>query len=116
MDIFKVCSTVIFAHSKMKLPRMAFIFIFGAPAIMRFFFVLSFLYVSLFAEAAGYIGLSIEDSTEFFVLDERTVNASTPQYKIKAGSGDIGGSAVDAAFSYMFYATDVFSPSDGASF
>jgi len=82
---------------------------------MRFLFLLSFLYVSLFAEAAGYIGLSIEDSTEFFVLDERTVNASTPQYKIKAGYGDIGGYAVEAAFSYMNYATNVFSTNDGAA-
>ena len=82
---------------------------------MRSIFILSFLYISLFAEAAAYIGLSIEDSTEFFVLDERTVNASTPQYKIKAGYGDIGGYAVEAAFSYMDYATDVFSTNDGAA-
>ena len=82
---------------------------------MRIIFVLSLLYLSLFAETAGYIGLSIEDSTEFFVLDERTVNASTPQYKIKAGYGDIGGYAVEAAFSYTDYATNVFSENDGAA-
>ncbi|MEE8587964.1 MAG: hypothetical protein V3S80_01315, partial [Sulfurimonadaceae bacterium] len=83
---------------------------------MRILFVLPLLYISLFAEAAGYIGLSIEDSTEFFVLDDRTVDASTPQYKIKAGYGDIGGYSVEAAFSYMDYATDVFSTNDGAAF
>ena len=82
---------------------------------MRILFVLPLLYISLFAEAAGYIGLSIEDSTEFFVLDERTVNASTPQYKIKAGYGDIGGYSVEASFSYMDYATDIFSEDDGAA-
>ncbi len=82
---------------------------------MRILFVLSFLYLSLFAEAAGYIGLSVEDSTEFFVLGDRTIDASTPQYKIKAGYGDIGGYAVEAAFSYMDYATDVFSVNDGAA-
>ncbi len=82
---------------------------------MRILFVLSLLYVSLFAEAAGYIGLSVEDSTEFFVLNDRTVHASTPQYKIKAGYGDIGSYAVEAAFSYMDYATDVFSSKDGAA-
>lgn len=80
---------------------------------MRILFVLPFLYLSLFAEAAGYIGLSIEDSTEFFVLSDRTVDASTPQYKIKAGYGDISGYAVEAAFSYMDYATNVFSSNDG---
>lgn len=82
---------------------------------MRILFVLSFFYLSLFAEAAGYIGFSIEDSTEFFVLNDSSVSASTPQYKIKAGYGDIGGYAVEAAFSYMDYATDVFSPDDGAA-
>ena len=83
---------------------------------MRILFVLPLLYISLFAEAAGYIGLSIEDSTEFFVLDGRTIDASTPQYKIKAGYGDISGYAVEASFSYMDYATDVFSTNDGAAF
>ena len=80
---------------------------------MRILLVLPLLYLSLFAEAAGYIGLSIEDSTEFFVLDDRTIDASTPQYKIKAGYGDIGGYSVEAAFSYMDYATNVFSENDG---
>jgi len=82
---------------------------------MRILFVLPFLYLTLFAEAAGYIGLSIENSTEFFVLGDNTVDASTPQYKIKAGYGDIGGYAVEAAFSYMDYSTDVFSNNDGAA-
>lgn len=82
---------------------------------MRILFVLFFLYLSLFAEAAGYVGLSVEDSTEFFVLGDRTISASTPQYKIKAGYGDVGSYAVEAAFSYMDYATDVFSTNDGAA-
>ncbi len=82
---------------------------------MRFLLVLPLLYLSLFAEAAGYIGLSVEDSTEYFVAGDKTMTASTPQYKIKAGYGDIGSYAVEAAFSYMDYATNVFSENDGAA-
>ena len=80
---------------------------------MRILFVLSFFYLSLFAEASAYIGISIEDSSELFVLNNNSMSASTPLYKIKAGYGDIGGYAVEAAFSYMDYATNVFSPNDG---
>ena len=84
--------------------------------MIRILFILSFLYLSLFAEAAAYIGFSIEDSTEFFVLEDKDpVDASTPQYKIKAGYGDIGGYTVEASFSYMDYATNVFSENDGAA-
>ena len=80
---------------------------------MRFFSLLVFFYVSLYAEAAAYFGLSIEDSTEFFVLEDETRDASTPQYKVKAGYGDIGGYTVEASFSYMDYATNIFSENDG---
>ncbi len=82
---------------------------------MRIFFVLPFLYLSLFAEAASYIGFSIEDSSEYFAVGDRDMTASTPQYKIKAGYGDIGGYTVEASFSYMDYATNVFSEDDGAA-
>lgn len=82
---------------------------------MRILFILSALYIALFAEAAGYIGLSVEDSTEIFVLDDKTIDASTPQYKVKAGYGDIAGYAVEASFSYMDYATNIFSTDDGAA-
>ena len=80
---------------------------------MRFFSLLAFFYISLYAEASAYFGLSIEDSTEFFVLEDETRNASTPQYKVKAGYGDIGGYSVEASFSYMDYATNIFSENDG---
>lgn len=80
---------------------------------MRLLSLLVLFYVSLFAEAAAYFGLSLEDSTEFFVLDDQTRDASTPQYKIKAGYGDIAGYSVEASFSYMDYATDIFSENDG---
>ena len=76
---------------------------------MRFLALLPLLYISLFAEAAGYIGISIEDSTEFFVLEDETRDATTPQYKIKAGYGDIANFSVEASFSYMDYATNIFS-------
>jgi len=83
---------------------------------MRIFLLLSLLYLSLFAEHKAYIGLSIEDSTEFFVLEGKDpVNASAPQYKIKGGFGDIGGYAVEASFSYMDYKSNVFSDNDGAA-
>ena len=80
---------------------------------MRFLAILPLLYLSLFAEASSYLGFSIEDSTEFFVLGDETRNASTPQYKFKAGYGDIGGYSVEASFSYMDYATNIFSDNDG---
>ena len=83
---------------------------------MRMIAVLLSLCFSLLAETTGYIGLSIEDSTEFFTLEgKEDVDASTPQYKIKAGYGDIANFAVEASFSYMDYATDVFSENDGAA-
>ena len=80
---------------------------------MRILLLLSFLYLSLFAEAKGYIGLSIEDSTEFFVINGENKDASTPQYKVKAGYGDISRYSVEASFSYMDYATNIFSDNDG---
>lgn len=83
---------------------------------MRIIALLALLYFSLFAAPAGYIGFSIEDSTEFFVLEGKdTINASTPQYKIKAGYGDVANYTVEASFSYMDYATNVFSSNDGAA-
>ncbi len=75
---------------------------------MRVFIFLPLFYISLFAEAASYIGLSLESSTELFVLKDESRNATTPQYKIKAGYGDIGAFSVEASFSYMNYATDIF--------
>ncbi len=83
---------------------------------MRILFVLPLLYISLFAEPTGYIGFSIEDSTEFFTLKGKdTIETSAPQYKIKAGYGDIANYAVEAAFSYMDYGTNIFSANDGAA-
>ncbi|MDA3946506.1 MAG: outer membrane beta-barrel protein [Helicobacteraceae bacterium] len=83
---------------------------------MRILLVLSLLCISLFAEPSGYIGISIEDSTEFFTLKgSDTINASAPQYKIKAGYGEISNFAVEAAFSYMDYSTNVFSSNDSAA-
>ena len=86
--------------------------------MMRFLTILPLLYLSLFAEAASYLGFSIEDSTEFFVLEDESRNASTPQYKFKAGYGDIAAYSVEASFSYMNYATDIFSYNghDGAAY
>ena len=81
----------------------------GVCHTMRLLSILVLFYVSLFADAAGYIGLSIEDSTEFFVLNGENHDASTPQYKIKAGYGDIANFSVEASFSYMDYATNIFS-------
>ena len=80
---------------------------------MKVLLLLSFLYLSLFAEAMSYLGLSIEDSTEFFVINGETQDASSPQYKLKAGYGDIAGYTVEASFSYMDYATNIFSDDDG---
>lgn len=83
---------------------------------MRIFAVLLSLCFSLLAESAGYLGLSIEDSTEFFHIDgEDTASTSTLQYRIKAGYGDIAGYGFEASFSYMDYATNIFSKNDGAA-
>ena len=82
---------------------------------MRILLVLLFLYISLFAEHKGYVGFSIEDSSEYFAIGDRDIFASTPQYKIKAGFGDIDGYTVEASFSYMDYAQNVFSENDGSA-
>jgi len=80
---------------------------------MRTLLLLSLFFFSLLAEPAGYIGISIEDSTELFLLDGETRDASAPQYKVKAGYGDIAGYAVEASFSYMDYKTNIFSAPTG---
>jgi len=82
---------------------------------MRILLVLLTLYISLFADKKGYVGFSIEDSTEYFAVGERDQFASAPQFKIKGGYGDISGYAVEASFSYMDYAQNVFSENDGAA-
>ncbi len=83
---------------------------------MRIIAVLLSLCFSLLAESTGYLGFSIEDSTEFFSIEGKdTANTSTPQYKIKAGYGDIASYGVEAAFSYMDYTTNIFSKNDGAA-
>ncbi len=79
---------------------------------MRIFSLLLILLTTLFAEHKGYVGFSIEDSTELFILDGKTIDASAPQYKVKGGFGDIDGYAVEASFSYMDYQTNVFSDND----
>lgn len=83
---------------------------------MRIIAVLLSLCFSLLAESSGYVGFSIEDSTEFFSLEGKdSVNVSSPQYKIKGGYGDIDGYGVEASFSYMDYSTNLFSKNDGAA-
>jgi len=83
---------------------------------MRIITVLISLFFSLFAEPAVYIGLSVENSTEFFSYDGHDTKASTPLYKFKAGYGDIDSYAVEASVSYMDYASNVFSGNDGAAY
>jgi len=80
---------------------------------MRILFVLLSLYISLLAEHKAYVGFSIEDSSEYFAIGDRDLFASAPQFKLKAGYGDIGGYTVEASFSYMDYETNVFSENDG---
>ncbi len=82
---------------------------------MRIFLVLLALSISLFAEHKGYVGFSIEDSSEYFAINGKEQFASAPQFKIKGGYGDIGGFSVEASFSYMDYATNIFSENDGAA-
>ena len=82
---------------------------------MRILLVLLTLYVSLLAEHKGYVGFSIEDSSEYFSISGEEKFVSAPQYKIKAGYGDIGGYTVEASFSYMDYDKNVFSKNDGAA-
>jgi len=84
---------------------------------MRIIAVLLSLFFSLLAEPAVYVGLSVEDSTEIFSVEgKKSVTASTPQYRVRAGYGDIANFAVEASISYMDYATNVFSSNDGAAF
>jgi opacity protein-like surface antigen len=80
---------------------------------MRTLLVLLALSISLLAEHKAYIGFSIEDSSEYFAINGNDEFASSPQYKLKAGYGDIGGYSVEASFSYMDYATNIFSDNDG---
>lgn len=83
---------------------------------MRIIAVLLSLFFSLLAEPAVYVGLSIEDSTELFHLEgKEDITASTPKYSAKIGYGDIANFAVEASFSYMDYATNIFSKNDGAA-
>lgn len=83
---------------------------------MRIIAVLLSLFFSLLAEPAVYVGIAVEDSTELFSVEgKESVTASTPQYRIKAGYGDIANFAVEASFSYMDYETNVFSANDGAA-
>jgi len=82
---------------------------------MRILLVLLSLYISLLAEHKGYVGFSIEDSSEYFAIGTEERIASAPQFKIKAGYGDIDGYAVEASFSYMDYAQNIFSTNDGSA-
>lgn len=83
---------------------------------MRIFAVLLSLCFSLLAESAGYLGFSIQDSTEFFHIEGKdTVSTSTAQYTLKAGYGDIASYGVEVSLSYMDNATNIFSKNDGAA-
>jgi len=69
----------------------------------------------LHADPSVYMGISIEDSSELFSFNDQTKTASTPQYKIKAGYGEIDNFSVEASFSYMDYSTNIFSEDDSAA-